>query len=335
MKTAPNSLTRPARQAPGGLTLEFENARTLQALHGGDESLLREMERELGLRIISRDGWIRFEGKEEAMQRAGRTFGQLESVVRSGGSIGRGDFLYALARSGESSASGLEDLHAGRIQCSGRKPPVVPKTTSQRDYLRAISEHELTFGLGPAGTGKTYLAVARAVEALRKGNASRILLTRPAVEAGEALGFLPGQLQEKILPYLRPLYDALHEMLEPEEIARALERNIIEIAPLAYMRGRTLNRSFIILDEAQNTTAEQMFMFLTRIGPGSRCVITGDTTQVDLPRNKPSGLAEALVALRGTEGIAFHHFGEEDVVRHPLVREIITAYRNHREKPAR
>jgi phosphate starvation-inducible PhoH-like protein len=198
------------------------------------------------------------------------------------------------------------------------------------EYLRSIDTHDITFGIGPAGTGKTYLAVACAVAALRAEKVTRIVLTRPAVEAGEALGFLPGQLEEKILPYLRPLYDALHDMLEPEEIQRALDRNIIEIAPLAYMRGRTLNKAFIILDESQNTTTEQMFMFLTRIGIASKCVITGDPTQIDLPKNKPSGLVEAVAALRGTPGIAFHQFLERDVVRHPLVRAIIAAYKEHR-----
>ena len=207
---------------------------------------------------------------------------------------------------------------------------MIPKTESQRAYLHAIDAHDITFGIGPAGTGKTYLAVAKAVAALREEKINRIILTRPAVEAGEALGFLPGELQEKILPYLRPLYDALHDMLDQDEIQRAIERNVIEIAPLAYMRGRTLNKAFIILDEAQNTTTEQMFMFLTRIGIDSKCVVTGDRTQIDLPKNKPSGLIEAVGALAATPGIAFHLFGENDVVRHPLVKSIVTAYREHR-----
>jgi phosphate starvation-inducible PhoH-like protein len=226
--------------------------------------------------------------------------------------------------------SPVEELYGEKVQCSARKPAVVPKTTSQRDYLRAIDAHDITFGIGPAGTGKTYLAVAKAVSALKSEKVSRIILTRPAVEAGEALGFLPGELEEKILPYLRPLYDALHDMLEPDEIQRAIERGIIEIAPLAYMRGRTLNKAFIILDEAQNTTAEQMFMFLTRIGMGSKCVITGDRTQIDLPKNKLSGLIEASSALSATPGIAFHYFGDRDVVRHPLIQAIVAAYKEHR-----
>ena len=334
MKTAIQnsaSILKPDSSETETLTLEFENARLLQSLYGGDESLLRKMEGELLVQITTRDGWLKIEGPSASLRRAKRTFAQLFKASSSGALIGRHEFLYALEKAAEVSGPGLEGLFQERIQCSPRKPPVVPKTESQREYLRAIDSHDITFGIGPAGTGKTYLAVAKAVAALKSEKVSKIILTRPAVEAGEALGFLPGELQEKILPYLRPLYDALHEMLDQEEIQRAIEKNIIEIAPLAYMRGRTLNKAFIILDEAQNTTMEQMFMFLTRIGIGSRCVITGDRTQIDLPKNKPSGLIEAIGALRETPGIAFHHFGERDVVRHPLVQAIIAAYKEHRE----
>lgn len=299
------------------------------------------MEEKLGLRITSRDGWLKLEGSQDAVSRAVAIFTQLSKVTATGGVIGRDEFLFALGHPGGTEQTGggnaardlkspIEELYHERIQCSPRKPPILPKTESQRDYLRAIDAHDITFGIGPAGTGKTYLAVAKAVAALKEEKVSRIILTRPAVEAGEALGFLPGELEEKILPYLRPLYDALHDMLEPEEIQRAIDRNIIEIAPLAYMRGRTLNKAFIILDEAQNTTTEQMFMFLTRIGIGSKCVITGDRTQIDLPKNKPSGLIEAVGALDGTPGIAFHLFGDRGVVRHPLVQAIIAAYKEHR-----
>ena len=322
-------------------TLDFENARSLQAHHAGDEGLLRRMEGALGLHITSRDGWLRLEGYPEAVSKAVGIFTQLSKITSAGGTIGRDEFLFALGHPGEAEHTALsassrdrkspvEELYQERIQCSPRKPPILPKTESQRDYLRAIDAHDIIFGIGPAGTGKTYLAVAKAVAALKEEKVSRIILTRPAVEAGEALGFLPGELEEKILPYLRPLYDALHDMLEPEEIQRAIDRNIIEIAPLAYMRGRTLNKAFIILDEAQNTTTEQMFMFLTRIGIGSKCVITGDRTQIDLPKNKPSGLIEAAGALEETPGIAFHLFGDRDVVRHPLVQAIIAAYKEHR-----
>ncbi len=328
--------------------LEFPDARSLQAVHGGDEGLLRLIESRLGVRITARDGWLRIDGPTSGKEKAAGLIGQLRRITDAGGRVGREEVLFAIGQDAagraavpfhhggegalarEEGKDSLEGLFGERISCSPKRPPVVPKTISQRDYLRAIDAHDITFGVGPAGTGKTYLAVAKAVQALKSEKVSRIVLTRPAVEAGEALGFLPGELEEKILPYLRPLYDALHDMLEPEEIQRAIDRGVIEIAPLAYMRGRTLNKAFIILDEAQNTTTEQMFMFLTRIGIGSRCVITGDRTQVDLPRNKPSGLLEALSALGGTAGIAFHLFTERDVVRHPLVREIIAAYREHR-----
>jgi phosphate starvation-inducible PhoH-like protein len=315
-------------------TLEFADARSLRAIHAGDDTLLRRMETALGIRITSRDGWMRLEGEAAAMTAALGILTQLGRIIASGAEISRDGFLFALGHPTEahkeSSASPVEELYGEKVQCSSRKPAVVPKTMSQRDYLRAIDAHDITFGIGPAGTGKTYLAVAKAVSALKSEKVSRIILTRPAVEAGEALGFLPGELEEKILPYLRPLYDALHDMLEPDEIQRAIERGVIEIAPLAYMRGRTLNKAFIILDEAQNTTAEQMFMFLTRIGMGSKCVITGDRTQIDLPKNKLSGLIEASSALSATPGIAFHYFGDRDVVRHPLIQAIVAAYKEHR-----
>jgi len=224
----------------------------------------------------------------------------------------------------------LKSLVSERVQTHDRKPGVVAKTVGQKKYVDAIRKHDITFGIGPAGTGKTYLAVALALSALREGSVSRIILTRPAVEAGEALGFLPGDLYEKITPYLRPLHDALHDMLPAEELSKHTERGTIEIAPLAYMRGRTLNGAFIILDEAQNSTTEQMLMFLTRLGHGSKAVITGDETQVDLPAHKNSGLVEAHRALRNTEGIAIVEFSKRDVVRHPLVQRIIQAYEDHR-----
>lgn len=331
----PSLNSAPDTSGAGSITLEFENARVLQEHYVGDENLLRRMEKSFGVRITTRDGWLKIEGAASLLPRARAFFAELGRIRSSGGVIGQHEFLYALEKYMQekvsaSSGSGLEGLYNERIQCSSRKPPVIPKTESQRDYLRSIDAHDITFGIGPAGTGKTYLAVAKAVSALKSEKVNKIILTRPAVEAGEALGFLPGELQEKILPYLRPLYDALHDMLEPEEIQRAIDKNIIEIAPLAYMRGRTLNKAFIILDEAQNTTTEQMFMFLTRIGISSKCVITGDRTQIDLPKTKPSGLIEAVGALQETSGIAFHLFSEKDVVRHPLVRAIIAAYQEHR-----
>ena len=313
------------------LTLEFENARTAQAVYGGDPKLLSERERRLEVRITARDGWIRVDGEKSAVEHARDALEQLHSAVKRGITIHHQEFEHALeASKGPGSAESLASLIDTRILCSPRKPPVVPRTAGQKTYVQAIQSHDITFGVGPAGTGKTYLAVASAVAALKQEKVRRLILTRPAVEAGEALGFLPGDLQEKILPYLRPLYDALHDLLEPDELQKLMDKNIIEIAPLAYMRGRTLSGSFVILDEAQNTTAEQMLMFLTRLGLGSRCVVTGDVTQIDLPRNKLSGLVEAVAALRDVDGIGMHFFTEKDVVRHPLVQAVILAYKDHR-----
>ncbi|HXM73629.1 MAG TPA: PhoH family protein [Chthoniobacterales bacterium] len=257
-------------------------------------------------------------------------FDQLEQARQKGVDIHKHEFSYALNSVAQSHEDNLSDVVSTKITTSPRKPPIVARSAGQRNYVEAIQKHDIVFGIGPAGTGKTYLAVAMAVAALKKEQVARIILTRPAVEAGEALGFLPGDLQEKITPYLRPLYDALRDMLEPEEIERLVARQTIEIAPLAYMRGRTLSNAFVILDEAQNTTTEQMFMLLTRIGPHSKCVVTGDVTQIDLPPNKRSGLVEALQVLKITSGIATVYFTERDVVRHELVRAIINAYQQHR-----
>lgn len=312
------------------LTLEFENARAVQALYGGDDKLLRELEAALDVRIVSRDGWLRIEGAGDGINKARKVFEQLDEARKRGIPVRRHEFNYALQAVTKDGGEDLGRLLELRIQTSARKAPVVPKTEGQKAYLRSIQAKDITFGIGPAGTGKTYLAMAMAVSALKQEKVSRIILTRPAVEAGEALGFLPGDLQEKILPYLRPLYDALHDMLEVEEIQKYMDRGVIEIAPLAYMRGRTLSQAFVILDEAQNTTSEQMFMFLTRLGQDSKCVVTGDRTQIDLPKNKKSGLIEAVDALRKIEGIGFQFFEETDVVRHPLVKAIINAYRQHR-----
>ena len=313
------------------LTLEFENARIAQSLYGGDPKLLKDLEARLGVRSTARDGWIRLEGEKPALDRARNVFDQLHNATKQGLSVHRHEFLQALdSVAPNATAEPLSSLIETKIHCSPRKPPVVPRTAGQKAYLQAIQSHDITFGIGPAGTGKTYLAVACAVAALKQEKIKRIILTRPAVEAGEALGFLPGALEEKILPYLRPLYDALHDLLEVEELQKLMDRNVIEIAPLAYMRGRTLGSSFVILDEAQNTTAEQMLMFLTRLGVGSKCVVTGDVTQIDLPRNKLSGLVEAASALRDVKGIGMHFFSEKDVVRHPLVQSIVLAYKDHR-----
>ena len=311
-------------------TLQFESGRILQALYGNDLGLLKILEQALDVRLTTREGWLRVEGEGAKIAQVRRLFQQLEKARQNGVPIRRQEFQYAIRALEESESIGLDELSRTKVNVSSRRAPVIPKTANQRAYVDAINRHDIVFGVGPAGTGKTYLAMAMAVAALKQDQVNRIVLTRPAVEAGEALGFLPGDLREKIMPYLRPLYDALQDMLEPEELQRCMERNIIEIAPLAYMRGRTLARSFVVLDEAQNTTTEQMFMFLTRLGLDSKCVITGDQTQIDLPSNRRSGLVEALQALRQIPGIGFSHFNETDVVRHELVASIIRAYRRHR-----
>ena len=311
-------------------TLHFDSARQLQSLYANDLKLLKNMEDSLGVKVTTREGWVKLEGEPEKIDKAQRVFDQLEEAQKKGVPIQKHEFQYALNSVSESRDDNLTDAVSMKITTSPRKPPIVARSAGQRNYVEAIQKHDVVFGIGPAGTGKTYLAVAMAVSALKKDQVSRIILTRPAVEAGEALGFLPGELEQKIAPYLRPLYDALRDMLEPEEIERSIARQTIEVAPLAYMRGRTLNNAFVILDEAQNTTTEQMFMLLTRIGPRSKCVITGDVTQIDLPANKRSGVVEALQALKNIPGISIVHFNERDVVRHELVRSIITAYQQHR-----
>jgi len=319
-------------------TLQFENARAVQALYAGDLRLLKNLEEALAVRLTTREGWVRIEGEAADVERAKAVFDQLERARQSGMPIRRHEFTYALhaVMEPESEPGGqLHELLDTKMITSPRRAPIVPKTAMQRHYVKEIAQRDLVFGIGPAGTGKTYLAMAMALVALKKEQVNRIILTRPAVEAGEALGFLPGDLKEKIAPYLRPLYDALQDMLDDEERERYIERSIIEIAPLAFMRGRTLNHAFIILDEAQNTTTEQMLMFLTRLGVDSKCVITGDTTQIDLPGNKRSGLIEALQALKDVEGISFCTFTERDVVRHELVRQIIRAYKRHRTADVR
>jgi phosphate starvation-inducible PhoH-like protein len=311
-------------------TLQFESARALQSLYANDLKLLKTLEDSLGVKVTTREGWVKLEGEPAQIERAQRVFDQLKEARQKGVDIQKHEFNYALDSVAEARNEDLTDVVATKITTSPRKPPIVARSTGQRNYVEAIQKHDVVFGIGPAGTGKTYLAVAMAVAALKKEQVTRIILARPAVEAGEALGFLPGDLHEKITPYLRPLYDALRDMLEPEEMERLVARQTIEIAPLAYMRGRTLSNAFVILDEAQNTTTEQMFMLLTRMGPNSKCVVTGDVTQIDLPPNKRSGLVEALQALKSTPGIAVVYFTERDVVRHELVRAIISAYQQHR-----
>src|SRR5690606_29190834 len=274
--------------------LHFESARQAQQLFNNDPRNLQALEKSLGVKATSREGWIKLEGGTDAVGRARRMFEILDSSLKAGQPVRNKEFAYALNVVQNEGADALAKLLGTRIQTSARKALVTPRTTGQKRYLEAIQQHDLTLGIGPAGTGKTYLAMAMAVAALREERVARIILTRPAVEAGEALGFLPGDLYEKIAPYLRPLHDALHDMMPADEIQKNTERGVIEIAPLAYMRGRTLNNAFVVLDEAQNATTEQMFMFLTRLGFSSKAVVTGDPTQVDLPKSRPSGLVEAI-----------------------------------------
>lgn len=314
--------------------LDFENARALQVLYLNDPKNLHIIEERLGVKLTTRDGWLKIEGFEENVRKAKEVFEQLHLAKTQGMYLRRHEFNFALDSVTNGDAPKLPDLLSAKIQLSPKKMPIVPKTLQQKQYVEAIRRNDLVFGIGPAGTGKTFLAMAMAVAALHNEEVSRIILTRPAVEAGEALGFLPGDLQEKLFPYLRPLYDALQDMLDNEETQRYMDKGIIEIAPLAYMRGRTLSNAFVILDEGQNATTEQMFMFLTRLGQDSKCVVTGDPTQVDLSRGNKSGLVEAMQALAGTKGLEFIRFQEVDVIRHELVARIITAYKAHRGEKA-
>ena len=311
------------------IKLEYESARFLQALFGHEEKELRYLEGKAQVRIVTRDGWLTAAGPEEGCALVQEVFSDLEEARRNGGEITTREFRTAvdLAMSGGEGVTAL-----GKIQLVGTRgrKAVVARSPHQLEYLNAMLSNDVVFGLGPAGTGKTYLAVAMALDLLKKKQISRVVLTRPAVEAGEALGFLPGDMRDKVAPYLSPLYDAIDDMLGFEEGAKRLEDGTIEIAPLAYMRGRTLSRSFVILDEAQNTTREQMFMALTRLGEGSRCVITGDASQIDLKEQGMSGLLEAERALGKVKGVAFNHFDTSDVVRHPVVGRIIEAYEDFR-----
>ena len=313
------------------LTLHYENARQAQQLFDSDPNNLRLLKEELEVQATSREGWIRLEGKQDSIERAKEVFGSLQTLLDSGQRPGKREFVQAVEMVKDNGVDALKSLSEDRIHTSPRKAIVTPKTLGQREYVRSIKGHDVTIGAGPAGTGKTYLAMAMAVNAFTRGDVSRIILTRPAVEAGEALGFLPGDLKEKLSPYLRPLHDALMDMMLAEDIQRHMERETIEIAPLAYMRGRTLNNAFVILDEAQNTTDEQMFMFLTRLGYNTKAVVTGDTTQVDLPAQKRSGLIEAMETLAKVKEVSLVKLGERDVIRHPLVRRIIKAYEERRQ----
>ena len=312
-------------------TLHFDNARIAQQLFNNNPRNLQMLEVRMSVKATNRDGWIKLDGDEADVARATGLFQSLEGALKAGVAIRNRDFSYALNTVLNDGPEALEGLYSITLQTSARKPVVHPKTIGQKRYIEAIQNHDVTFGTGPAGTGKTFLAMTLAVISLKEEKVSRIILTRPAVEAGEALGFLPGDLQEKLDPYLRPLHDALQDLLPMEEVQKHMERGTVEIAPLAYMRGRTLNNAFIILDEAQNSTAEQMLMFLTRLGSNSKVVITGDPTQIDLPPSKTSGLVEGPAALAKVEGIAHCKFEKRDVVRHPLVARIVQAYDEHRK----
>jgi phosphate starvation-inducible protein PhoH and related proteins len=298
----------------------------LGALLGRNDENLRLLEGELALRIVARGNEITLRGDEQQVARGARIVEELLARIGAGLPVQASDVRAALRVLADDADADLKSIFLDAIPVPSRKKQITPKTLNQKRYVEAIRGHDVVVGIGPAGTGKSYLAMAMAVSALTRREVSRIILTRPAVEAGERLGFLPGDMYEKVHPYLRPLYDALYDMMEPEKAATMTERGAIEIAPLAYMRGRTLNDAFIVLDEAQNTTSEQMKMFLTRLGFNSRMVITGDITQVDLPSTRASGLIEIQSVLKHVAGIRFVYFTEKDVVRHELVSEIVRAY---------
>jgi phosphate starvation-inducible PhoH-like protein len=312
-------------------TIHFANAREAQDVTGHQVEILKRIEKAFDVRLTARDTWLRVLGEEPQVDRATRFFELLRHARDQGIVLKEHGILYTMQQVLAGREQDLDLLYQSRIEVAKGKSPIFPRTFGHRLYVDSIRRNDITFGVGPAGTGKTYLAMAMAVSALVKNDISRIILTRPAIEAGEALGFLPGDVQQKVLPYLRPLYDALYDMMPPEEIEKNVERGVIEVAPLAFMRGRTLNHSFIILDEAQNTTQEQMLMFLTRLGFDSKCVITGDLTQIDLPASKQSGLFEAERLLHNIDGIAMVKLSDDDVVRHALVQKIIQAYRIGRE----
>lgn len=301
----------------------------ISALFGNFDTNLKLLEKCLNVKITGRDGAIKINGDEESVETADEVVGVLLQVLEKGELIDEQKILYAITMVQENGNFDLKLLGDDCIAVNAKGTPIKTKTLGQKKYVEAMQENTIVFGIGPAGTGKTYLAVARAVTALKSKEVNRIILTRPAVEAGEKLGFLPGDLQNKVDPYLRPLYDGMYEMLGAEAFARYLEKGTIEVAPLAYMRGRTLDNAFIILDEAQNTTAEQMKMFLTRIGFGSKAIVTGDITQIDLPTGKNSGLKVAMQVLKNVEDISFSILTDKDVVRHPLVMKIIKAYEKY------
>ncbi|MGD6876545.1 PhoH family protein [Bacillus infantis] len=308
------------------MNVHLEDPNEAIALIGNSDANLKIIEQELNVSVVTRGETIFVSGEADAVELAGQILDKLIYVIRKGINISGRDVMYSIQMAKKGTLEYFSDLYEEEITKNAKGKSIRVKTLGQRQYINAIKTNDLVFGIGPAGTGKTYLAVVMAVNALKNGNVKRIILTRPAVEAGESLGFLPGDLKEKVDPYLRPLYDALHDILGAEHTQRLIERGTIEIAPLAYMRGRTLDDAFVILDEAQNTTQAQMKMFLTRLGFGSKMVITGDRTQVDLPKGVRSGLIASEDILSAVKGISFSYLEQSDVVRHPLVARIISAY---------
>jgi phosphate starvation-inducible PhoH-like protein len=315
----------------------FDDLQMANALFGAHSENLRRIARTIGVKINAKGNALTIQGEDLDVDLSIRVLNSLYALLKKGYPLYPTDIDYAIRMISDDQKVNLEDIFLDTVYISSRKRVITPKSLAQKRYIEAIRKFDLVIGIGPAGTGKTYLAMAMAVASLMKQEVERIVLTRPAVEAGEKLGFLPGDISEKVNPYLRPLYDALHDMMDFDRASKLVERGVIEVAPLAFMRGRTLNDSFVILDEAQNTGPEQMKMFLTRLGYSSKAVITGDITQVDLPENKVSGLVEIQGILKGIDGIEFVYFSDRDVVRHPLVQEIIKAYeraeeRRHRPK---
>lgn len=311
--------------------IQFEALEQAVSLFGSFDENVKQIEKEYGVSVISRGTDLKVVGEAENVSKAVRCLNSLLNLIGKGETLSDQNVRYVISLVNEGNEDKLNTMSSGSICITSKGKPVKPKTIGQEKYCNAIRDNTITFGVGPAGTGKTYLAVAMAVTAFRAKEVNRIILTRPAVEAGEKLGFLPGDLQSKVDPYLRPLYDALFDMLGAENFQRYQERGNIEVAPLAYMRGRTLDDSFIILDEAQNTTPEQMKMFLTRLGFGSKMVITGDVTQIDLPDGKKSGLKKVMHILRDVDDIAICRLNQKDVVRHKLVQDIVSAYQRYEE----
>lgn len=307
-------------------SIKLQSNDEARQLFGKCDENLRLVGSGFGVKLTSRGEELVITGSKSAVEKSARLFEEFLSILRQGGAIKRDEVAYSIRSFKKDPHIELQGIYLDKIDVSSKRRFVTPKTKGQKRYVDAIRQHDIVFGVGPAGTGKTYLAMAMAVNALKQQEVNRIILTRPAIEAGEKLGYLPGTLYEKVTPYLRPLYDALYDMMEVDKIRDFIDRGIIEVAPLAYMRGRTLNDSFIILDEAQNSTPDQMKMFLTRLGFDSKTVITGDATQSDLPSGKESGLSQVQRILKSIKGIQFINFTGEDVVRHPLVQEIIRAY---------